>query len=42
MIHIDEKNLLLFARKLLRIPSPSGKEKEIAKAVAAEMRVFGV
>jgi putative selenium metabolism hydrolase len=38
---IREKELIAFARKLLRIPSPSGKEKEIAKAVAAEMRSSG-
>ena len=41
MIHIDEKRLILFARKLLRIPSPSGQEKEIAKVVAAEMKAAG-
>ena len=41
MIQIDEKKLISFARKLLQIPSPSGREKEIAKVVAAEMKAEG-
>jgi putative selenium metabolism hydrolase len=41
MIQIDEKKLISFARKLLQIPSPSGREKEIAKVVAAEMKAAG-
>jgi putative selenium metabolism hydrolase len=38
---IKEKELIQFARKLLRIPSPSGQEKEIARVVAAEMKTAG-
>jgi putative aminopeptidase FrvX len=41
MIQIDEKRLISFARNLLRVPSPSGQEKEIAKVVAAEMKAAG-
>jgi putative selenium metabolism hydrolase len=37
-IKIDEKGLIRFAKKLLQIPSPSGQEREIAKAVAREMK----
>jgi succinyl-diaminopimelate desuccinylase len=40
-IKIDEKGLIQFGRKLLQIPSPSGREKEIAKVVAAEMKAAG-
>ncbi len=38
---IKEKELIAFARKLLRVPSPSGQEKKIAKVVAAEMKAAG-
>ena len=38
---IKEKELIAFTRKLLRIPSPSGQEKEIAGVVAAEMKAAG-
>ena len=41
MIQIDEKRLISFVRNLLRVPSPSGQEKEIAKVVAAEMKAAG-
>jgi len=41
VIRIDEKRLIAFARKLLRTPSPSGQEKQIAGVVAAEMRAAG-
>ena len=41
MIKIDEKKLIAFTRKLLRIPSPSGQEKEISGIVAAEMKAAG-
>lgn len=41
MIRIDEKKLVAFARKLMRTPSPSGQEKEIARIVAAEMKAAG-
>jgi putative selenium metabolism hydrolase len=41
MVKIDSKNLIAFARKLIQIPSPSGQEKEIAQAVAQEMRRVG-
>jgi len=38
---IKEKELIAFTRKLLRIPSPSGQEKEIAGVAAAEMKAAG-
>jgi acetylornithine deacetylase/succinyl-diaminopimelate desuccinylase-like protein len=41
MIQIVEKGLSSFSRNLLRVPSPSGQEKEIAKVVAAEMKAAG-
>ena len=41
MIQIEERKLTAFARKLLRTPSPSGQEKEIAGVAAAEMKAAG-
>ena len=41
MIQIDERKLIAFTRKLLRIPSPSGQEREIAGVAAAEMKAAG-
>jgi len=41
VIQIDERKLIAFTRKLLRIPSPSGQEREIAGVAAAEMKAAG-
>ena len=41
MIRIEEKKLIAFARKLLQTPSPSGREKEITRILAAEMKASG-